>query len=163
MEEANDQPQYEITLRPVTADDREFLIGVISDVRRDELALTMWDDQQKRWFIEHQLDAQSNHYQAVYPRSKHEIILSNGESVGRLFTDRGTSEIAILDITVLTQFRRRGIATFLIKALQSEAEKTERAVRIFVESYNPSRHLFERLGFKIAEVQEHNLKYVWTP
>jgi ribosomal protein S18 acetylase RimI-like enzyme len=163
MENRELEPEGQISLRPVTENDREFLIRVISDLRQGELALTGWDYRQKRIFIEHQLHAQTTHYLAVYPGSTHEIICWNGGPAGRLFTDRGPKEIAILDITVLTEFRRRGIGTALITGLQAEANRDGRSVRIYLESFNPSRVLFEKLGFKVTGQQEHNLKYVWQP
>ena len=53
----------------------------------------------------------------------------------------------ILDITLLPQHRNTGIGTAILKALMTEASSTGKPLRIYVESYNQSQRLFERLGF----------------
>ena len=157
------EQDYTVALSPASEGDREFLIRVYADGRRDELARAMWTDEQTRMFVEHQLDAQTRHYHTVYPNSTHEIIRWNDEPAGRLFLDRGLNEIAILDITVLSDYRCRGIASRLVEELQKEASAHAKPVRIYVESFNPCAAFFIKRGFQVTEQDGVNVKYVWMP
>ena len=135
------------TFRPATADDEPLLLAVYGSTRMEELALTNWDQAQRDAFVKMQFDAQHSHYREHYPEGEHLIILVNDDPVGRLYVASIAEEIRILDITVLPDHRRAGIGASIIKELMAEAEATEKPLRIYVESFNPSRQLFERLGF----------------
>ena len=73
--------------------------------------------------------------------------------------DRRTDEIAILDIAVLPEFRRRGIGAGTIRDLQNEA--AGRTLSVYVEGFNPSLQLFEKLGFKPVSNDGVNLRLEW--
>lgn len=141
----------QITMRPVTPEDREFLLTVYASSRESELAMVPWDEAMKRLFVEHQYGAQTAHYLEVYPSATHDIVLTDGVPCGRLYVNRSEAEIAILDINVLPEFRRRGIGTHIIEGLKAEA--AGRSVRVYVESYNPSQKLFSELGFEPEAVE----------
>lgn len=147
-----------LTLRPVGPKDREFLLGVYAASRETELAMVPWDDAMKRAFVEHQFEAQSRHYEAEYPNVTHQIIVVDSDPAGRLYLSRSEKQTAILDITVLPEFRRRGIATALIRQLQAEV----RSLRVFVEPWNPSQKLFKKLGFIIVRREGPNLRLEWS-
>lgn len=136
-----------VTFRPVTEDDESFLIGVYGSTRTEELALTNWDDAQRDAFLKMQFAAQQGHYREHYPEGVHLIILVNGSAVGRLYVAHIAAGVRILDITVLPKDRNAGIGTPIIKELMGEAAAIGKPLRVYVESYNRSRGLFERLGF----------------
>ena len=140
-----------ITLRPVGPDDRDFLIEVYGSTRAEEMALVPWTDEQRYAFIQHQFTAQQNHYAQKYPEARHDIILSDDRQVGRLYVARLDQEIRIVDITLLPAERNAGIGSYLIRQLLDEANSSGKMTRIFVEEFNPSRRLFERLGFSPSE------------
>lgn len=155
----NDLPN--IKLRSVTPADREILLTVYAASRSIELSMLPWNDGQKRMFVEHQYDAQTSYYTEKYPVATHDIILSDGAAAGRIYVDRRTDELAILDIAVLTEFRGQGIGTTAIKRLQAEAAATGRFVRVFVEVFNPSQKLFEELGFTVVADDGVNRRFEW--
>jgi GNAT superfamily N-acetyltransferase len=135
------------TFRPATADDESLLLAVYGSTRMEELALTNWDPAQRDAFVKMQYSAQQSHYREHYPEGEHLIILVNDVAVGRLYIAEIADQIRILDITVLPQHRRLGIGTPIIKELMTEAAAIGKPLRIYVESFNPSLRLFERLGF----------------
>src|SRR6202040_3804824 len=55
-----------ITLRPIRPEDRGFLFRVYASTREEELALTDWDEEQKRAFLEGQFAAQDTWYRERY-------------------------------------------------------------------------------------------------
>lgn len=151
-----------ITLRPVAPDDHDFLVEVYAGTRAEEMALVPWTIEQRQAFIKHQFTAQQDHYAKTYPGASHQIILSNGRPVGRLYVARLDQEIRIIDITLLPGERNGGIGSYLIRQLLDEAERTGRPVRIWIEEFNPSLHLFARFGFAPSEQQGIHLLMKWT-
>jgi ribosomal protein S18 acetylase RimI-like enzyme len=136
-----------ITFRPALADDDAFLLGVYGSTRTEELALTNWDVAQRDAFIKMQFNAQQIHYRQHYPEGEHLIILVNDQPAGRLYVANIVEEIRIIDITILPEHRNAGVGTAILKELVTEAASLEKPLRIYVESFNRSQRLFERLGF----------------
>jgi ribosomal protein S18 acetylase RimI-like enzyme len=152
-----------IGLRRVTANDREFLLEVYASGREIELSMFPWTETQKREFVEHQFDAQTAYYLEKFPVATHDLILFEGEPVGRVYVNRGDDLISILDLAVLTRWRKRGIGTSVITSLQKEAEETGRRLGVYVENFNPSQMLFRKLGFSVASEDEMNVYLEWKP
>lgn len=123
--------------------------------------MTPWDAAQKRLFAAHQFDAQTKYYQEKHPDAAHDIILCDDEPASRLYVNRGEEHIAILDITVLVEYRMKGIGTALIGALKDEAARTNRSLRIYVEPFNSAQKLFGELGFEAVPDDGVNLRFEW--
>jgi RimJ/RimL family protein N-acetyltransferase len=140
------------TLRPVQEQDEALLLELYSSTRADELALVSWNAAQRQAFLKMQFSAQQKHYRTYFPTARHEIIEAEGQPVGRLYVDRRATEIRILDITMLPQARGRGIGTQILMDLMKEADHGTKTCSIYLESFNRSLGLFQRLGFvKTAE------------
>jgi len=147
-----------ITLRDAGENDAAFLLEVYGSTRADELALISWTDEQKEAFLRFQFNAQHSFYHEQYPQASYKIILQDREPVGRLYVLRQEDLIRVLDITVLPQFRSAGIGTSLIRELLKEGASTGKLVHIWVEHFNPSLRLFERLGF--SKIQEEGINFL---
>ena len=152
-----------ITLRPVGPDDHDFLVEVYGSTRAEELALVPWTNEQREAFVRAQFAAAQDHYAEKYPGASHDVILSNGRRVGRLYVGRLEREIRIVDLTLLPAERNARVGSHLIRQLLAEAERTGRALRIYVEEFNPSLRLFERFGF--SRIEQHGIHSLmeWTP
>ena len=144
-----------VTFRPVEPDDEVFLLELYATTRADEMGMVPWTDEQRQAFVKMQYEAQQDHYRKKYPTASHEVILLSGRPVGHRYVARLKNEIRIIDITVTPGKRNSGIGTFSLGGLLTEADRTGRAVRIYVESFNPSLRLFERLGFR--QIEEHGI------
>src|SRR5690242_8179053 len=96
-------------LRPATVADDAFLRAVYASTRGEELAQMAWTDEQKRAFTDMQFEAQDRHYREHYPTARFLIIEADGVPAGRLYVDRWTREIRIMDIALLPEHRRKGI------------------------------------------------------
>jgi GNAT superfamily N-acetyltransferase len=140
-----------ITLRSVASDDYDFLVEVYGSTRAEELALVPWTAEQQQAFVRSQFAAQQDHYTKKYPAASHDIIMADNRPVGRLYVARLDQEIRIVDITLLPAERNDGIGSYLIKQLLDEANRSGKKTRIYVEEFNPSLRLFERLGFSPSE------------
>jgi ribosomal protein S18 acetylase RimI-like enzyme len=150
-----------VMLRPVETDDEPFLFTVYASTRMDELAQVPWNEAQREAFLRMQFEAQQSHYRKHYPDASHDIILKKDEPIGRVYVAREEQEITILDITILPEHRSKGLGKPLIKDLQSEAAAARKPLHIYVESFNPSMRLFERLEFSRIGGDDINVLMEW--
>jgi ribosomal protein S18 acetylase RimI-like enzyme len=141
-----------ISLREATPADKAFLIDVYASTRAEELALVAWSQDQRQAFVKFQFDAQHSYYHEQFPQANFQVILNQGEPVGRLYVLRQEDWIKILDIAVLPHYRGQGIGTTLVQELLAEAADTGKGVQIWIERLNTSLSLFQRLGF--SEIKE---------
>jgi ribosomal protein S18 acetylase RimI-like enzyme len=139
-----------VRLRPVEDADRAFLVELYGSTREEELAPAGFDEATKHAFIDHQFSAQDAHYRGNYPGATLDVIEVDGRPAGRLYVHRGPSDIRIMDIALVPEFRGRGVGTALLRALMQEADASGRKLSIHVEVNNPARSLYSRLGFEPA-------------
>src|SRR5215471_9202075 len=72
---SNQKPGDEqVTLRPVTAADDDFIFNCYASTRAQELAQVPWSPEQKEAFVRMQYRAQKQHYAAEAPQANHDII-----------------------------------------------------------------------------------------
>src|SRR6185369_13513319 len=145
-----------ITLRDATGEDEAFLRQVYACTRAEEMALVPWTDEQREAFLRFQFDAQDSYYRSQFPEAAYQIILKDGAPVGRLYVYRNSTDMRILDITILPEQRAAGVGTSLIRDLQAEAEESNQPLNIWVENFNRSQSLFKRLGFLIVQEEGYN-------
>jgi GNAT superfamily N-acetyltransferase len=153
----------QVTLRPVTAADDDFIFSCYASTRAQELAQAPWSPEQKEAFVRMQYTAQKQHYAAEAPHANHDIIYVESTPVGRIFLDRRDNALHILDITVLPQHRNQGTGALLLRRLLDEAGRAGKPVTIYVESFNPSLRFFERLGFLKDHEKGFHLLMKWQP
>ncbi len=106
-----------------------------------------WTPAQKAAFLRQQFQAQHAFYQEQYAGARFEVILLDGEPVGRVYVDRRDDEVRIVDIALLPEHRGAGIGSGILRSLLAEAAAAGKPVRIHVERHNPALRLYERLGF----------------
>lgn len=151
------------TLRPTQPDDLGFLYDVYASTRFEELQQTPWSEEQKSAFLRMQFDAQHRWYHGQYADAQYQVIEVEGEPAGRLYVDRTDDMIHIIDITLLPRHRNRGIGSTQLRMLMQEAAQAGVPLRIFVETFNPARRLYDRLGFR--QIFDHgvHLQMEWKP
>ena len=152
-----------ITLRDTRPEDEAFLLRVYTTTRAEEMALVPWDDEQRNSFLAMQCAAQHSHYRHQYPEASYSVILRDNSAVGRLYVMREEHDIRILDITILPEYRNGGAGTSLLQDLLDEAAAAGKRVLIYVETFNPSLRLLERLGFKNIGEEGINFLMEWRP
>jgi ribosomal protein S18 acetylase RimI-like enzyme len=153
----------QLTLRPITSDDLAILYQIYASTRAEELAQTDWTGEQKTAFLQQQFMAQHQYYQANYSGAQFQIIEETGQPIGRWYVDQWEDQIRIIDIALLPDQRGRGIGTQLIDRILTEGRALNLPVTIHVERFNPALHLYERLGFRVAEDKGVYLLLKWIP
>jgi GNAT superfamily N-acetyltransferase len=151
-----------ISTRPVQPDDVPFVRELFASTRAEELAQVPWTDEQKQAFVSMQFAAQQDHYRKEYPAANHDIILSGDRMVGHIYVARREEEIRIVDFTVLPEQRNAGVGSFVLTRLLQEAAGVGKVVRIYVEEFNPSLGLFQRMGFLLVAQQGFHLLMEWS-
>jgi GNAT superfamily N-acetyltransferase len=151
-----------VGLRPATREDEPFLHTVYASTRADEMALVDWGEDQKAAFVQMQFNAQHRYYHEHFADAAFQIIECDGASAGRLYVARWPSEIRIIDIALLPEFRNRGIGSWLIGQLLAEAADSGKRVGIHVERMNPVLRLYTRLGFQQVADEGVYLLMMWS-
>lgn len=152
----------ELTLRPVHDSDDAFLLRVYGSTRSQELALVPWTAEQKEQFVRAQFEAQKMYYAAEHPDAAHTVICINGAAAGRLYLDRSNEGFHILDVTLLPEYRNAGAGSLLLRQIMAEAAHAGKTVSIFVETFNPSLRLFQRLGFTAVQQEGFHFLMRWS-
>jgi Acetyltransferases len=147
----------------VTPDHESFLYELYADTRAEEMNASGWSETQSKMFLRMQFEAQSLSYAVQYPEAKHWIIRWDSNPIGRLMVAYGNEDIRIVDISLLTNHRNRGVGTTLITEIQQEATQYGLPLRLHVFQTNRAFELYRRMGFQIEEVRTPYNSMVWHP
>lgn len=139
----------DIHLRPAEEADLNFLRRLYATTRAEEMTLSGWDRPTIDAFLAQQFDAQHRYYQEHYQGSDFALICHKNLAIGRLYVFRGPTTINLIDISLLPEWRGKGIGTHYLTALVDEADTAKKSMRLFVEPTNPARHLYQRFGFSV--------------
>lgn len=152
-----------VAFRPAADSDRAFLREVYGSARAEELASVPWPEAAKQQFLDQQFAAQDHSYRQNYPGAEFLIVFVDSVPAGRLYLHARPLEIRIMDIALLPPFRRLGLGTRILQRIQEFAAASSRNVSIHVETFNPARRLYERLGFRPISSTEVYLLMEWRP
>lgn len=137
-----------ITFRPITDQDGELLYKIYASTRTEEMALTGWNENEIEVFLRMQFQLQHVQYLENYKKGgTFEIILVDNIPAGRLYLQRKSNDIRIIDIALLPEFRGKGTGSKIMKELMIEADNEKLPLSLHVEQNNPALGLYENLGF----------------
>lgn len=135
-------------LRPREAADEAFLERLYLSVRWEELAAAGWLVEQRAAFLRSQFRIQTAQYERHYDGAAFGVLEREDCAGGRLYLHRSERDIRVIDISLLPEWRNRGVGGLLLQAAIVEAGTSGKSVTLHVDSFNPARHLYERLGFE---------------
>ncbi len=144
-----------LTLLPITDEDMEILYMLYAGTRDEEMKLLPnWTLEQKGIFLRQQFTAQHTYYQQQFGNADFWMINKNGKAIGRLYLNKKNERgsVHIIDITLLPEWRNRGIGKQLLLDIARFAGENDRSVTIRVEAFNRAMHFYKRLGFEFVEV-----------
>ncbi len=151
-----------IRLKTSELHDVEFLMSVYADSRFDEMQqIYHWNEAEKEEFLRFQFYAQDTHYKEHYPNAEYLIIEQANEAIGRLYIERKPNDICIMDIAILREYRRKGIAKKLIIDVLNEAKQKNAKVYLHVEPDNVAKKLYLSLGFVVVGEISFYQKMEW--
>jgi len=146
-----------LMLRPATPNDERFLYRLVYDHMAETLMASLWDPQVQEPLLKMQVEGQRAAYASQYPSADYAIIMYDDEAIGRIIMERGPNTHYLVDITILKKYRQKGIGTWLMRALCTEAEMMRKPLRLHVFVTNRAKRLYERLGFRTIEDGEVTL------
>lgn len=132
--------------REITLDD-SFLYELYVSARIDEFRILELPTQQLDTLLRMQYEAQKQSYQQQFPQAAHTIIHYNEVPIGRIIIDIQNSNIRLVDITLLPNYRGKGIGTLLLQQLQQLAINHDRPILLHVLQGNPAHKLYKNCGF----------------
>lgn len=138
----------DLTHRTMTDADVTFVRRLLLQVVADELGAAAWPEALREPLLEMQYRARKQGRQTDFPDVDQEILLLDGECAGWSVVARSDGEVRLVDVAVLPEFRRRGIATEFIRRLMDEAGRSGRCVRLSVGVANAAIQLCLGLGFR---------------
>ena len=126
------------TLRPATADDRDFVVEVNRLAMGPYLEATFgWDETAQRAYFDGSFDALGG-----------EVIQVDGVHVGELLVDVRPEELVVIRLALLPRWQGRGIGSAIVRALIERARLLETSLALQVFKSNPrAAQLYESLGF----------------
>ncbi len=102
-------------------------------------------------------DDQESMFRKLWDPAQVCIIQADGVDVGWLQSVVSKSEHMLGQIFVDAPFQRRGIGTEVLTRIIEEASGRGLPVRLAVVKFNPSRRLYERLGFRVTHEDERKV------
>ena len=154
-------PSAPVVVRPETPEDEAFLRQLYGTTREMEMQVVPWSEEQKAGFLDMQFRAQATHYRECYPDSAFLVIEVGSERAGRLYIERLEHELRVIDIALLPEYRGRGIGGRMMGEILDEARAGGKKVSIYVEYFNPARHLYDRLGFRALDTNGVYYRMQW--
>ena len=130
------------TLRPATADDRDFVVRLTRAALGPYLAETFhWDEA-----------ALASYFADQFDPSGGQIVQVDGVDVGELLVEVRPGELFLARIALLPDWQGRGIGTAIVRGLIDCARELESALVLQVFTSNPrAASLYESLGFVRTE------------
>lgn len=142
----------------------EFLFRLYASTREEEVASWGWNKRQQETFLRMQFEAQRHSYALQYPSAIRRIAVWEEEPVGQMVLSRAAQEIVLVDLSILPEYRNKGLGTYLIGQVQLEARQEGRTVKLQVLKTNClARRLYERLGFGVTGERDMRWIMEWSP
>lgn len=151
LHELHQKTNGKITFETVFEKDTDFIAKVYFSTRKDEFTMLGWNNAQLEMFLKMQFDAQQQSYAMQFPDAEKSVIILEEIAVGRLIVDRIESEIRLVDIALLPEFRKLGIGGKIIRDLIKEAEIKQLPLTLTVEKTNVHAfRLYQKMGFEVV-------------
>ncbi len=108
------------------------------------------DDTGKEFLLRIQFRSMTVSYRQQFPAARFEIVKLDGAPIGRLVTDVQADHVYYVDIALLPETQRGGIATALMNAVLLEPGRLGVPARVKVLMHNvASLRLCRRIGFTL--------------
>ncbi len=155
--------QGTVEFRIIHDTDRAFLERLYAASRDWEMQHVNMDEAAKATFLKQQFEAQDRAYKSTYLAAVHRIIQLDGTDIGRLIVDRQDDCLRIIDLSILPEYRGRGIGTDILRSLMNEAHGGKVPVRLHTRQNSPALRLYLRHGFRATEEVGAYYALEWMP
>jgi ribosomal protein S18 acetylase RimI-like enzyme len=153
----------DISLRPATAGDEQFLKRVHRAARHWEFAFLLQSGETELYhkIMAQQYDSQHRFYFAAYDQAQYAVIQWTDQAIGRLYVDYRDDEVRVLDIAILPDYRGRGIGRIVMTGLCLEAAMRRKPVRLHVHYLSRALRFYQSLGFQQISMEGPSYLMEW--
>lgn len=154
----------DISIRPATAGDEDFLRTVHRDERHWEFEPLLFagDEENYHKVMRHQFEAQQDVFFNTYDVAKYGVVQWTDTPIGRLYLDYRDAEVRVLDIALLEDYRGRKIGSILLRGVCADAARRKLPVTLHVHVNNPLAYRFYyRLGFEPRASNGRHILMEW--
>jgi ribosomal protein S18 acetylase RimI-like enzyme len=150
-------------VRPATADDDAFLYSVFCTTWEHEIA-AMPNPGLVRHFLRIQYTAQNRRFAQRFPGYERWVVMYDGQRAGRFFLHRSPSMLHLVEMTLLPEYRSRGIGSTLLRGVMDEAAAAGQSVSLRVARRNVrAASLYDTIGFRLVTMDDQDSYFEWTP
>jgi predicted GNAT superfamily acetyltransferase len=149
-------------LRDVQEQDTAFLLALFRTARAFIFDLMRLPEPQMEALVRQQFEAQRTSYAAAFPGSQHSAILAQDTRIGQIWIARSSEAYRIVDVSILPEYRNRGIGAAVVGHFMKEAAEAGVPLCCTVQWANPgSLRFHQRLGFQIVsqDLADYLLEY----
>jgi GNAT superfamily N-acetyltransferase len=149
-------------LRPYDVSDDPFLYDVFATTWQSEVA-ALPNQKLARHVLRIQHIAQERRFSALHPGQQRFVVLADGEQAGRLYVQQDGAVTRIVDLTLMPEFRSRGIGTRIVRDLCRLAGRDGHTLSLRVgRRHTGVTDLYSRLGFTLVAVDDLDNHLEWT-
>ena len=148
----------DVSLKLANSADEEFLEELFCDVRSVEFIAAGMSVLQLKPLLAMQYNVQKHSYKGNFLNAENFIIELGDEKIGRLLIDRRERKVHLIDISILGDFRGRGIGGCLLEQLKTDAETI--SLSVFKTNFGALK-LYEKHGFAVTDDDGMYFKMEW--
>ncbi|NUR06580.1 MAG: GNAT family N-acetyltransferase [Nocardioidaceae bacterium] len=150
-------------LRACVESDDTFLYDVFCTTWESEVA-ALPNPKLAQHVLRIQHIAQERRFQTRYPEHERYVVLEDGEQAGRLYVNRTSTSLQVVDLTLLPAFQSRGIGTRIFQDIFALAAQDDLTVTIRAPRRNVrATELYTSLGFRLVSLDDLDGSFEWTP
>jgi ribosomal protein S18 acetylase RimI-like enzyme len=143
----------EFSLQPAGPEDEDFALGIYLVITRQYLgSVTGWGDER---IIER--------FRQLYDPAQVKIVCVDGVRAGWMQVSTTKDAIHLEQLHLIEVYRRRGIGTQVVLALQAEARSKGEVLHLNVMRGNSATEFYRRLGFVVTGADKEKYHLHWSP
>jgi ribosomal protein S18 acetylase RimI-like enzyme len=150
-------------LRACTEADEAFVYDVFCTTWESEVA-ALPNQNLAQHVLRIQHISQERRFAGRFPDHQRYVVMEGDQPAGRLYVDETGPVLQVIDLTLMPQFRDRGIGTRIFGDLFAHAERHGLTVRLRVERRNErATMLYTSLGFELVSMDDLDNFFEWVP
>lgn len=152
----------DLHLRPAEAGDHAFCRDLFGLVRTDEMQAWAWDAALRAQLMDMQFASHEAQWRAGSQADDRLVLAgTDGAPIGRLILLRKADALHVADLSLLPDWRGRGIGSHLLQSLRDEAAAAGLPLRVFCLRTSRALALYLRLGFRADGEDGVHVALIW--
>lgn len=150
--------KMKIELKKYSNENFNFVKNLYFEFKTEELKLPELESDYQNILLEKQFSAQVNYYKNFGDAFCHYIITADEKEVGRYIILKSKTNWHLADMMLLKEYRKKGIAKFLLTLSIKEAKNKNKSITCYVDKQHTIQSFYKRLGFEI--IKDEGMEYL---